>query len=556
MHHSILIAPLLLTLPICASVNDISPFLQGPSHTGDWDPTKGSGGSFGRALPGDFDGDGFADVVVQHGLQAVLLYAPDRYGAGSKLKVGCTSLAVAFDPVLGRDVVLTVDRMGLSSTTLNSADMSVSSTVIATGDWETAKWLRARNEASSDDALVAALRQDGQSIVLLELDASSDWAATSLANLSINAPALDGELLDWDGDGQLELAVLTTAGLAIMERNGTLLGSWPQNSTGGHLTAFSENWLSGERLAWHLEGGGGATEWLTVLDSGGLHETLDLTGLGIVGMAAGDLDNDGDDEVALSITSARELLVLRNQRSPAATTGASFSMPNILTVALGQSNSPAPNNVAKPILADLDGDGDIDFFQTVEDEEKYFVQRNQQVLEGEMRATPIDLEYRLTDNPLTGTLKVTVNHPVTPRAGMTHYQVTTWGMLDAWSTPLPTAILNQLIPVQTVGNDQTLEIVLPETVIYFPRVYAIEISQVRVGAHGEVLERSPVGAYYFAMEDIAEERIEIYEDWGPRLDVMPRSYVEGTADPKNPGGFVPRSKIAPFKDSELPIRGE
>lgn len=524
-----------------------TPFELGPTHSAPWDPL---GSHFERALPADITGDGVVDVAILHGQRLILLDSPDRYLAGARMLVGVTSFAVATDASLGRDVALALDGAGLKRCYVSLPDLGLKSDTLATGAWKLARWVRARNEPGSEAALVAALTQDMLSVLLLEFDAG--WNATALPEIGFGGTGIDATLVDWDGDGELEIAFLTPVGLGILERDGAVIASFAQPVTGGQVVVLREAWSSAERVALLHSPDNGLTQLLTVLGAAGAEASLDLSGLAVVGMAAGDIDGDGDEDLALSMRSSRELLIQPNLRSASSTGAATFAAGTEVRLPMGDRTLTAPENHTLPVLGDLDLDGDVDAFLAMEDERRVFVHRSQVVVESTQRPVPSEAAYELDASGQFGTFSVDFQAPLAPPRGMTHYEVLVWHQHSAFGNVDSTAFARQLVPF-VPGAPLSLQVVLPETALYFRDLYPIEVGLVELDGLGQIVRRGPVIGHTLTMDLVAERQLAVVEDWGPTLSVRPVTNLPGS-EPKNPGGFVPRSKIAPFKDSELPNR--
>lgn len=546
---SCIIAGLCWNAPITAQ-GGANPYLTGPSHRIDWNVQATGGGHLGRSWSGDLNADDIEDVVFMQNSRPVLMFGPDRYQAGKRLYGVCKDASVVYDRGRGRHVTLVADDAGLTLCVLHPVTGEVSTQLIAQGPWTDVQWFRARTEESTGDCLVLGLKSDSRTTVLARFPVNSDWTPVPLPSHSLPNDGLDAAFVDWDGDGRLEVAVQTTARVRLFERYGAAIGNLNQPAVEGSLLPFSEALRSGERLAWVLRPNQSPVQVLVIADSEGVSAPIGLGGLGVVGIDAGDVDGDGNDDLALSLRSARELWLLRNQRSPGQSEIDSFSLNEVSRVLVGEPNTPAPNNFSTPVLADLDGDGDLDFLQAVEDEDVVVVQRNQEVLENLQRYRPALVTFEANEDFTAGFLKIILGNPLQPPPGATHVEVVVWRRNDALSEPEQFALLREYYPiVPTVPLE--LELTLPTTSLYFTEVYPIEIGLVRLNPQSVATSRFPVLIHDFVMNDTSQQQVESLESWGPTTSVTPITTTP-TEDPQNPGGFVPRSKVGPFTDSELP----
>ncbi|HVS17402.1 MAG TPA: hypothetical protein VMT18_02295, partial [Planctomycetota bacterium] len=111
--------------------------------------------------------------------------------------------------------------------------------------------------------------------------------------------------------------------------------------------------------------------------SAGNEQAFSLGEIGVVGMHAGDYDQDGDFDLAISQRSSHRLYILDNLSYSQAVGEKDAADPTFTSDAndrselrIGEVGSAAmPNNTAQPLLADLTGDGLTDVLMGVHDED-------------------------------------------------------------------------------------------------------------------------------------------------------------------------------------------
>lgn len=194
------------------------------------------------------------------------------------------------------------------------------------------------------------IQSDGQTLVaLLEyIPAPSGYLIYPGFSPMTTGTAWDVEAVDRDGNGTLEVGALTSDGLEFFDATGTGIGTFGFASPTGALCRVTGG--ANDQLAWVRPGTGGDME-LYMATSQGLGTPVNLGNVSIVAAETGDLDADGDTDLALSLADSTQLLILENENG-------SFNLSSLRALSNGRSSS--SNNVASPLLADLDGDGHTD----------------------------------------------------------------------------------------------------------------------------------------------------------------------------------------------------
>jgi hypothetical protein len=296
---------------------------------------------------------------------------------------------------------------------------------------------------------------------------------------------------------------------------------------------------------------GSSSEVLLILDGEVLTQSADLTGVGVVGLASGDVNLDGNDDLGLSIRAARELVILENQLDPADGSVPRFTNQAMSRIRVGDEGVQAPNNGAQPLFFDLDLDGDLDYFQPVEDESLFYTQRNQEVSEAQSLVVPTSGQFAFDEEALQGVLMLELAPPAFVHPQTTHLEIIVWhkdgGLADADKDSLerryvPWSLLSPL----------SIDVTIPANQVDFIDAFPVELGLVELDGGGNVINRFSVAHNTFVMDSQTLAEVEGLDGWGPTLTILEIDTTPWTPDPVNAGGFVPRPRINPFRDSEVP----
>ncbi|MEZ5962524.1 MAG: hypothetical protein R3F56_01640 [Planctomycetota bacterium] len=151
---------------------------------------------------------------------------------------------------------------------------------------------------------------------------------------------------------------------------------------------------------------------------------IDLGALGLVGCAVGDVDADGDDDLAFSKTANHRTLVLF-QDGDNHFTGVGLDVPLIGSIANWEASSgAAPANRAWPALVDVDSNGAAEVVQAVESQNDVILVRSPL---GAGRAVTILGSGSLTGSD--GSFHINLDIQTTPPAGATDIEWVVSGIL-------------------------------------------------------------------------------------------------------------------------------
>jgi hypothetical protein len=319
--------------------------------------------NFGKVVSGNFNGLGRLDAVVMDGAMPKLVISPATHD--NAVSVGMYANDIAMIPSTGgsaKDSLLTVGADGLVRHTRNST----------TGDWthfplEEDDWIGARlvGVAQLDDTPnmdIVGIAANGHEILILS---ANTLHPTYSALPSINVPVdnIYGlVLLNWKvvGDiaGTKEIAVVTEDGVVIYEINGTAVGVQAWASTTNKCAAVkSPHWLS-ERLL-EVDMVNGQEQMCVWAPNGTIAGPYPLGLPGIVSVATGDRDGDGDSDVVFGVNTQNKLHVHTNNSAAQQSTPL-FDPANVLKLSYGTAGRDPEDNHAGTALADFDNDGMLD----------------------------------------------------------------------------------------------------------------------------------------------------------------------------------------------------
>lgn len=208
----------------------------------------GTPGNFRRIVTGEFAGDSIVGALALVGDRAVYLYEPAVHKDVTSVKASgvndIAALAPASPGVPAGMLLAATDALYVS--TLNIVAGSIGTASIATGNFADLDLVRSGdiNGAGLDDVVGA----NGANVYVL-LESGSGWAAGS--SFQASGTVRDMVVLDWNGTGQGDIAILLNQSVEIRQSNGTLIESRNGVAPGGYLTYIPPSpTYSTERLGW------------------------------------------------------------------------------------------------------------------------------------------------------------------------------------------------------------------------------------------------------------------------------------------------------------------
>lgn len=345
-----------------------------------------------RGHAGDFDGDSLADIVHLHGDQVEVVFAPGLYMSLWDDVVTANDVAVLEFGAPDADSILTVGSAGLREHELT---WSGSTPLWLTGTLEPG-WAGALRVASrtlpgggGSPSWIFGLQSDSRTVRARAKGANTTWMEGLLFATDFDVT----EILpvNFAGDAGLELAVMGEHRLEVWGTTGLPFDPWVRLLTVAYPQADLIDMASGSQ-------DGGSHEWVALLgaptaapadsvlilrDMTGGYPQVTISGSpDAAGIAAGDFDDDGSDDLVLSIRSSFDALVALNEGGAApafnGTRGGSSAPTRDIPI---PDVSGLPSGAqAQPIVADLDNDDRDNFCYAIQATDSLFVHRDR--LEG------------------------------------------------------------------------------------------------------------------------------------------------------------------------------
>ncbi len=504
---------------------------QGVQHSWPWPSELATPGSFTRTDSGDLDGDAVPDVVVLDGTQPVILFAVDEWVSQVPSSVVANDLAVVrgIAPVAVDDIAV-VGPAGLTRLWFDATSEQFVSVLADATAWVGAKVVVAGDvDGDGDDDLVG-IGADGTTILRKQNNVTG---LISLPSFVTSAQASDLVLLQWDLDLPLEIAVLNANGVEILDDTGAPATSWTHPLAGGAITRLKQAGQARDRLAWITVWAPPAQQLLMVLAQGGATDIVDLGALDTIAIENGDYDLDGDDDLLISHRVSHELVWLENERSPTSPSGPSFTAnpDGTKLFRVGPPATQAPMNDARPLLADLDLDGDLDVFFPCEQTMFYEVLRGEARNEAQWRPTTGVTVWQDPAPGVPATLTFPISSPVQASAAQDEFEIEIWrrSHLGTW---LDQDIVSSTYVARPASGSVSVTVAIPETSAVFEDVYMIQVRTVDRNAAGLVIARGTSQVQWFTTHEPTEAAIDAAESPVSNETVWNASSAQG-----GPGGI-------------------
>lgn len=521
-----------------------------PSYTIPW-PAALSPVSFGRGISGDLTGDHLRDVVLLSNNRATMMFGVGVYGAFIEFPGRADDIdIVPRGGPQGLDALAIVRAEGLALGTFDPATQALAVNPLAGGDWILARAVRTADMDASGTADIVGISQDGLRVLTALQQSDHAWSAGP----STTAPheVLQFIPMEWDGDPLPELAAMTSYGLEIFERNGTVRFSVPYPaSSPASLVAVSVPGRTRQVLVWVYEFVHAPLDvHFMVLDMILPPADTDIGALDVAALAAADYDHDFDDDLFVSQRSSHDVIYVPNHFDASAPSAPMFldTYVDVGIISVGPPFTPAPANNAMPVVCDLDNDGDADLLFPVQSSQHVFVQP------GTLHRAEASSPWFKQPYCMSGHVNFKLKAPPLVPPSSTHVLIDVWRQPDISAEFDQQSIVHQerSLPASWLSNPATapplsIDFQLPETSDIFDRVYTIQVRFVAKNGSGAVVETFPSRSIGYATDPIAIQAL---------IENAPYSLIEpvpGTSnDPTQAGAFVPRAYSGPFKANQVP----
>jgi hypothetical protein len=283
----------------------------------------GYAGTLGRVVHGDPFGDLVGAMFFL--VDGEVLWSPLPYALTSVAPlvaggVAATDLAVLRDSQDERDVLVLTTASGLSVADYDPTDEAFAIIPLpGTGPWSSATQLK-RSALPDGTSALSGLRSNGSTVRVSQVDETGE---TPLFSVTIPAAVLAHDVIDYHGDGDTDVAVVTTQGCFVFSSAGFILRREMVDLQAGGVVTFEAQGV--QRLAFWYQDVGLGRSHLRVID--GLVTEPDLTlvavppgGVNAVDVRpsfamAGDYDGDQNQDILLQIHSCFCVLLF-NQTPP------------------------------------------------------------------------------------------------------------------------------------------------------------------------------------------------------------------------------------------------
>lgn len=331
---------------------------------------------FDEFLIGDLVGDGDRDGLLLATGEVHAILGLGRFSFNKLVASGVSAVTIE-NPINpgGGQAVLVVDAAGLHRYVYDSATATfVGPTTLLSGiNWQNAPFLRAADlngQGRSDLLMVGSL--DSSKVIGWKGNSSASFS--SMFTITVPGDVLDVRQLDWGNDGIRDLAILSTSELRIVNGNGVVQASWSVPVDGGEIEIIADcpN-QPGDRVAWVRPDATDSFDELLVLEATQTAPTpirmqfvLEAGGaavdLDVIGLAAGDSDDDGDFDLGVFHTGGTTAVILGNVGTTTPSFGTAATEYGVLPVA-----GALPGATASGSIADVRGDGSNAVLTPVQD---------------------------------------------------------------------------------------------------------------------------------------------------------------------------------------------
>ncbi|MEQ8763862.1 MAG: VCBS repeat-containing protein [Planctomycetota bacterium] len=431
---------------------------------------------FIRAWVGNFTSDSVPDLLVQRGTEGQCFVAPTLFDAALTLPrsvAGATRLTATRPD--GRDEMLIATASGLRALWLDSTTGIWNERVVGTD----AVWADVQRPYAADLDEV-----NGPDVIGLSNDGMTGWIVMATPSgfaeevaIPLPVPAQAVLACDFDGAGDRQVVFLDDAMLRVFDANGQPRFNIPAPGT-DIATVVKIRGNAQESIAWIRQDPSG--DQLYTFDVQFLRGPWPLGDLSAVGVASGDLDGDGYDELVVSHKSDWSLKVFTGFQGGNGPT-------HVQTLFTGTAQA-AGDNEAWPCVVNLDGDGDEDLIIPVQEDESIWVHLNGEDAELEQVPQfdgPVHFNHGsfTQGGPLVGLLQIHASPAAEPPPGATHLEILVWRKPDLVMPTGSDYEYRVLFPIGGEYDTDVIEFEEPDGGILFWLQRYLTIDGTEVTAH-------------------------------------------------------------------------
>ncbi len=327
-----------------------------------WDAnTLGSAGTLSKMRAGDLDGDDRLDVILRGpaapggsvGSYTLLFLLSPAVGAATLL-LSDTANDFDFQPGSPAGRIVTVDSTGLKRLAWTGVGPSffASETVSTATEWLNASLVRVADLDGAGPGDFVGVAADRRTVIL-----RSDGGA-GVQTVLVNTADDVIELLpvQWIQGGGQEVAILTSTSLSVCSNAGLILASFTLATPGNSLATVVPVGTAGpDRIAWAVPGSSPTQTWtLSVLRSASpqVENSFNSFTVGAVGLAAADMNLDGDHDLFVTRSGDRKVRVFTNGMAQSTATAFATSRTQLISHSSLLPAGALPN-AAMPLLGDF-----------------------------------------------------------------------------------------------------------------------------------------------------------------------------------------------------------
>lgn len=380
-----------------------------------------------RVESGFMNEDLVQDVTVLRLSTPLLFIDPDYYTAVLAYPTVANDIAViAGTGSRGQDELIVVNSTGLVAWTRDSVNEVFTSRIIDnTSSWQDATMVRSVQFDGLLGTDIIGLSNDRMTLLSYMHAGGTNFlpGPTHTFDMTIH----DFVVYDHSGDGLMDIALITDAGLHIFDNSAALVHFEPKHgASNGKIAKISQPNFTHDRLAWADRDINDLKDEIYILGPLGVEESVLIGDLGVVGLVSGDSNGGDYDDLLISHTTDYSVLVLYNLRAVGPTDPSfELSYQGSQSIQFGGGLS-ASNNEAIPALVDLDNDGDNDVAYPILDTTTLELAKNR--VNNEFSMTPHYKAAQVDFHDGFPYYKLHIHYAMSamPPVGATHIEVQIW----------------------------------------------------------------------------------------------------------------------------------
>lgn len=546
----------LLACPNASAIPNENLFRLQESH---WIPLPsndpGAGSPYSRCFGGEFTGDFQPDLVYLRGsvpgvlvgasvFQARITIAPQANdldllpGAGPK---GIDGIVLAHDA--GIDLAIyDEERASFLSTRLSPSFPGAKRVIVADLDG-----------SGTEDLVV--VKADEKTIALHFDLANPNGLVLDPAIVSPSR-ILDLVTLDWSDEfnptGALEIAMVAETGLTVQTWTGTVLFHQPVFVNRVAVTRFRQQNFPFDRLAAITDlAGGPENDLLIILDKDGYESGQGFGPLRFVEIVAGDINQDGNDDIAIRRETSEKISLFYNRSSIEDPSAPAFAdTESFVEEKTGLGDDPAPGTRSQPILYDVDLDGDLDLSLFVRSQESAILFRNRSIPSHTLAPQVSDeSEYELIEGDSLPTLTLDLLEPTSRRANQNALEIVVFRQPHPDAPVESTATTRELFAVSGSWPGR-FPVTLHDPLVHSSAVFYLVLRFVeREDGTGEIVDKAPLNLVSFA----TLSRITMHRRHGRMFPAQSERVGTKIPDSTDGAGFTPPPMIPASDDHGPPI---